>query len=64
LASRNERMARIVECRFFGGLSVSETADVVGASKRTVEREWTRARAYLQHALSTEPNGSKPRVDS
>jgi RNA polymerase sigma factor (TIGR02999 family) len=64
LASHNGRMARIVECRFFGGLSVSETAEVVGASKRTVEREWTRARAYLQHMLSTEPNGSKPSVDS
>jgi RNA polymerase sigma-70 factor, ECF subfamily len=51
LAERNERMARIIECRFFGGMSVAETAEVVSASVRTVEREWGRARAYLQHAL-------------
>lgn len=52
LEARNERMARIVECRFFGGLSVPETAEAVGTSERTVEREWARARAYLQHLLS------------
>ncbi|MEX2048940.1 MAG: ECF-type sigma factor [Gemmatimonadota bacterium] len=52
LAERNERMARIVECRFFGGMSVAETAEALSASVRTVEREWGRARAYLHHALS------------
>jgi RNA polymerase sigma factor (TIGR02999 family) len=52
LAARNERMARIVECRFFGGLSVPETAEAVGTSSRTVEREWARARAYLGRALT------------
>jgi RNA polymerase sigma-70 factor, ECF subfamily len=51
LAERNERMARIIECRFFGGMSVAETAEAVSASVRTVEREWGRARAYLQHTL-------------
>lgn len=51
LAAKNERMARIVECRFFGGLSIEETAEALGSSARTVSREWTRARAYLLHAL-------------
>lgn len=59
LAQRNERMARIVECRFFGDLSVAETAEVVGVSSRTVEREWARARAYLQYGLS--PDGEAER---
>jgi RNA polymerase sigma factor (TIGR02999 family) len=53
LASRNERMARVVECRFYGGLSVPETAEALGTSVRTVEREWTRARVYLRQALLT-----------
>ncbi len=51
LEGRNERMARIAECRFFGGMSVGETAEALGTSKRTVEREWSRARVYLRHAL-------------
>lgn len=54
LATRSERMARIVECRFFAGLSVPETAEAVGTSSRTVEREWARARAYLGRMLSTQ----------
>jgi len=52
LEQRNPRMARIVECRFFGGMANPETAEALGVSLRTVEREWTRARAYLQRALS------------
>ena len=51
MAERNERMARVVECRFFGGLSIEETATALGTSSRTVVREWTRARAYLLWAL-------------
>jgi len=51
LEGRNARMARIVECRFFGGMSVADTAEALGTSVRTVEREWTRARAYLRQAL-------------
>ena len=61
LAEHNERMARIVECRFFGGLSVGETAEAVGTSNRTVEREWARARAYLQYLLS--PDGEPGEED-
>jgi RNA polymerase sigma factor (sigma-70 family) len=62
LAQRSPRMASVVECRFFGGLSVAETAEVLDASVRTVERDWTRARAYLQRALehSAGQNPSQP----
>jgi RNA polymerase sigma factor (TIGR02999 family) len=55
LAERHPRMAGIVELRFFGGLSVNETAEALGTSVRTVEREWTRARAYLLELLATPP---------
>lgn len=51
LAIRSPRMARIVTCRFLIGLSVRETARAVGASGRTVEREWSRARTFLQCQL-------------
>lgn len=51
LADRSPRMARIVECRFFGGLTVQETAQALGVSSRTVQRDWTRAKAYLHRAL-------------
>jgi RNA polymerase sigma factor (TIGR02999 family) len=47
LGQLSARMERIVECRFFGGLSIAETAEALEISVRTVEREWTRARAYL-----------------
>jgi DNA-directed RNA polymerase specialized sigma24 family protein len=47
-------MARVVECRFFGGMSVAETATALETSARTVEREWTRARAYLRRAMGGE----------
>ena len=48
------RQARVVELRFFGGLDVEETADVMGLSARTVKREWQTARAWLQHRLLQE----------
>jgi RNA polymerase sigma factor (TIGR02999 family) len=51
LRAHDERLVRIVECRFFGGLSEEETAEVVGASLRTVQRGWTRARAWLRADL-------------
>jgi RNA polymerase sigma-70 factor, ECF subfamily len=53
LAAINERHARIVECRFFGGMSVEETADVLGSSPATVKREWAVARAWLNRELCT-----------
>lgn len=51
LAEWHPRMAQVVELRFFGGLSVAEVADTLGTSVRTVEREWTRARAYLLESI-------------
>lgn len=54
LAALSERPARIVELRFFGGLSVEETAAVMDVSERTVKREWQKARAFLFDALQRE----------
>ena len=51
LASWDERASRVVEMRFFGGLSEAEIAAVLGVSVRTVERDWTAARAWLQREL-------------
>lgn len=47
LAAFDDRGARVVELRFFGGLSVEESAEVLGVSPRTVKRDWTAARAWL-----------------
>ncbi len=52
LAAANERQARIVELRYLGGLTVDEVAEVLGVSKRTVEADWTFARAWLKVELS------------
>ncbi len=52
LAQHNPRMARVVELRFFGGLTMDEVAAVLDTSTRTVEREWTRAKAYLLESLA------------
>lgn len=57
LERHDSRMARVVECRFFGGMSVPETAEALETSTRTVHRSWTRARAYLFEALRPEPAG-------
>jgi RNA polymerase sigma factor (TIGR02999 family) len=46
------RQARVVECRFFGGLSLDETAKALGISPATVSRDWTFARAWLHRALA------------
>jgi len=54
LESLSERPARVVELRFFGGLSVEETAIVMNVSERTVKREWQKARAFLFDALQRE----------
>ena len=54
LAEVNQRLARVVECRFFGGLSEPETATALGTSLRTVQRDWMRARAWLQEELGAE----------
>lgn len=54
LATMDARKARIVELRFFAGLSVAETASVLEVSEKTVKREWAVARAWLRRALSGE----------
>jgi len=54
LEQKDPRLARTVECRFFGGMTAKETAEVLGVGLRTVERDWTRARAYLYQALAGE----------
>jgi len=54
LGRLNERQAQVVECRFFGGLSLDETAQALGISPATVSRDWTVARAWLRRALDNE----------
>ena len=56
LEDRDARQAKIVDLRFFGGLSVQEVADVLGISKRTVEADWTMIRAWLRRELAGENN--------
>jgi RNA polymerase sigma factor (TIGR02999 family) len=53
LAALHDRQHRVVECRFFGGLSIQETADVLGVSPATVKRDWSMARAWLNRELGT-----------
>ncbi len=53
LSARSPEQGRIVEMRFFGGLTVEETAHVLGRSPRTVKREWRLARAWLFRELRT-----------
>jgi len=45
------RAAKVVECRFFGGLTEEETAEALGVTPRTVARDWVKARAWLYGAL-------------
>lgn len=47
----DERLCRVVECRFFAGLSEVETAEALGVSQRTVSRDWTTARGWLYREL-------------
>ena len=54
LAKLDERGARLVELRVFGGLSQQEAAEVLGVSLRTVEREWRRLRAWLARELAVD----------
>jgi RNA polymerase sigma factor (TIGR02999 family) len=51
LATREPRQARVVECRYFAGLTEQETADALAMSLRTVQREWLKARAWLREEL-------------
>jgi RNA polymerase sigma factor (TIGR02999 family) len=53
LASSEPRLARVVECRFFGGLTEQETADALGLTTRTVQRDWVKARVLLRRVLES-----------
>jgi RNA polymerase sigma factor (TIGR02999 family) len=54
------RQARVVECRYFGGLSLDETAEALGVSAATVSRDWTVARAWLHAELADAPPPPPP----
>ena len=56
LAARDPRMVQVVECRFFGGMTLEETAEALDVSVRTVQRDWTRAKAYLHQMLYASPH--------
>lgn len=51
LSRIDERLSKVVECRFFGGLTEEETADVLGVTARTVRRDWTKAKGWLHRTL-------------
>ncbi len=53
LAEHDARKARVVELRFFGGLSVAEVAEVIEVSKSTIESDWYMARAWLRRRLKS-----------
>ena len=53
LSSFDVRQCRVVELRFFAGLNIPETADALGVSTPTVERDWAMAKAWLHRRLST-----------
>jgi RNA polymerase sigma-70 factor (ECF subfamily) len=57
LAVTDERKSRVVELRFFGGLSVKETAEVLGVHTATVERDWVVAKAWLYREVGKESDG-------
>jgi len=53
LADFEPRLARVVDCRFFGGLTEPETAEALGVTVRTVQRDWVKARVLLRRALDS-----------
>lgn len=59
LEELDSRLPRVVECRFFAGLTQEETARALGVTERTVRRDWQRARAWLQEELDV----ASPRVN-
>jgi len=55
LRTRDERLARVFECRFFADLTEAETAEALGISLRTAQRDWLRARAWVRAQLQATP---------
>jgi RNA polymerase sigma factor (TIGR02999 family) len=66
LASLDERQARVVEYRFFGGMTEEETAEALGVTSRTVRRDWIKAKGWLQRELArgaTDAGGADTSVE-
>jgi len=61
LSGIDTRKGRVVELRYFGGLSVEETAEVIGVSPETVKRDWKMAKAWLLAALTGEQDDTGPK---
>ena len=53
LAALDARQAQVVEMRFFGGMTIAEIAEALAVSKRTIEQDWTHAKAWLRLALAS-----------
>ena len=60
LAVMDERKSRVVELRFFGGLSIEETAEVLEISSDTVLRDWKMAKVWLLREIKREPQPKNP----
>lgn len=60
LADRNERLCRVVECRYIAGMTLDETAEALDVSTMTVKRDWSVARAFLARELGTPPETAPP----
>ena len=56
VAAIDPRLEQIIECRYFAGLTVNETAEALGMSVRSVERGWQRARGYVVAAMENKPD--------
>ena len=61
LAEIDRQQSRIIELRYFGGLTIEETAEVMNLSPATIKREWAMARAWLHQALTDRELNEKPR---
>jgi RNA polymerase sigma factor (TIGR02999 family) len=64
LEALDPTQGRVVELRYFGGLTIEETATVLGLSTGSIKREWTTARAWLFRALEQGQSGRQPREDA
>jgi len=62
LSSIDPRLEKVVDCRFFGGMTESETASAVGVSERTIRRDWKRARGWLYAHLADDLATGGPTV--
>jgi len=60
LGALDDRLARVVECRYFGGLTEDETADALGVTARTVRRDWVKAKGWLYRELHDESRDGAP----